>query len=229
MAGKRWRTLCSSLMAALAVISYVVVQPLLPALALDMNQVQLTFQKMGGRPQALLDWQKLLHDAKDLPIADKLKRVNEFFNRHIAFGEDIDVWGQEDYWATPMESLSKGRGDCEDYVIAKYFVLRELNVPDQQLRLIYVKARIGGPDSTVQQAHMILAYYPSPDAEPLVLDNLITDIRPASRRTDLQPIFSFNSQGIYAGVAADSAVGPGGVGRLSRWADLLQRAHAEGF
>ena len=144
----------SLLVVVLAIACYLCAQPPLVAFALDMAQVQATFQKMGGRPQALADWQKLLHDAKDLPINDKLKRVNEFFNRHIAFGEDIDVWGQEDYWATPMESLSKGRGDCEDYVIAKYFVLRELNVPDKQLRLIYVKARIGGPESTVQQAHM---------------------------------------------------------------------------
>ncbi len=226
---EKLRKLGSLLVVVLAIVCYLFAQPPLTAFALDMAQVQATFQKMGGRPQALVDWQKLLHDAKDLPINDKLKRVNEFFNRHIAFGEDIDVWGQEDYWATPMESLSKGRGDCEDYVIAKYFVLRELNVPDKQLRLIYVKARIGGPDSTVQQAHMILAYYATPDVEPLVLDNLITDIRPASRRTDLQPVFSFNSEGIYAGVAGDSAAGPGGVGRLSRWADLLQRAHAEGF
>jgi len=196
---------------------------------LDMNQIQLTFKKMGGQPQALIEWQNLLQEAKDLPINDKLKRVNGFFNRHIVFGEDIDVWGQEDYWATPMESLSKGRGDCEDYVIAKYFVLRELNIPEKQLRLIYVKAHIGRVDSQVEQAHMILAYYPTPDEEPLILDNLITDIRPASRRPDLRPVFSFNSEGVYVGVAGSSSVGPGGVGRLSRWADLLQRAHAEGF
>ena len=199
------------------------------AFALDMNLVQQTFKRMGGKPQALAEWQNLLQEAKDLPINEKLKRVNTFFNHHIAFAEDIDVWGQDDYWATPMESLSKGRGDCEDYVIAKYFVLRELNVPEKQLRLIYVKAHIGRVDSQVEQAHMILAYYPTPDEEPLILDNLITDIRPASRRPDLRPIFSFNSEGVFVGVAGSSSVGSGGVGRLSRWADLLQRAHAEGF
>ena len=212
---------------AATLVSYLLTQPL--AFALDMNQVQATFQKMGGNPQALADWQKLLKDAKDLPIADKLKRVNEFFNRHIHYATDWEVWNQEDYWATPMESLSKGRGDCEDYVIAKYYVLRELGVPDKQMRLIYVKARIVGPDSTTQEAHMVLAYYATPDAEPLVLDSLINDIRPASRRTDLTPIFSFNAEGVYAGVAGDAQAGPGGVGRLSRWADLLQRARAEGF
>ena len=228
-ATRRIRSLSSLYVLVFILTSSLLIHPLFSALALDMTLIQTTFQKTGGRPQSLLEWQKLLLDAKGLPINDKLKRVNEFFNRHIVFGEDTEVWGQEDYWATPMESLSKGKGDCEDYVIAKYYVLRELNIPDQQLRLIYVKARIGGPDSTVQVAHMILAYYPAPDVEPLLLDNLITDIRPASRRTDLHPIFSFNSQGIYAGIAADSTVGPGGVGRLSRWADLIQRAHTEGF
>ena len=204
-------------------------EPLRSAFALDMNQIQSSFKNLGGRPQALVDWQKLLVDARDLPNPEKLKRVNEFFNHHILYAEDIEVWGEKEHWATPMESLAKGRGDCVAYTMAKYFVLRELNVPDSQLRLIYVKARIGGPESAIQQAHMVLAYYSSPTVEPLVLDNLITDIRPASRRADLQPVFSFNSEGIYAGVAADAAAGPGGVGRLSRWADLLQRAHAEGF
>jgi hypothetical protein len=76
---------------------------------------------------------------------------------------------------------------------------------------------------------MILAYYPAPEAEPLILDNLITEIRPSSRRTDLFPVFSFNSEGVFVGVTGGSSVGPGGVGQLSHWADLLRRAHEEGF
>lgn len=223
------KRLGSLLTVLVPVLAYLTGEAAYPVYAVDLNQIQLSFEKMGGRPQTMQEWQKLLRDTKDLPVNEKLKRVNEFFNRHIVYGEDIEVWGQKEHWATPMETLSKGKGDCVAYVMSKYFVLRELNVPDKQMRLIYVKASIGGPDSGIQQAHMVLAYYATPDAEPLVLDSLITDIRPASRRTDLQPVFSFNSEGIYAGVAADSAAGPGGIGRLSRWADLLQRAHAEGF
>lgn len=165
----------------------------------------------------------------DAPIDTKLKKVNEFFNRKVLYTDDQEAWGQSDYWATPMESLARGKGDCEDYVIAKYFTLRNMNVSDTQLRLIYVKARIGGPSSQIQQAHMILAYYPTADGEPMVLDNLITDIRPASRRNDLLPIFSFNGQGVFAGTAANAALGPGGTGRLTRWQDLLERARREGF
>jgi predicted transglutaminase-like cysteine proteinase len=198
-------------------------------LALDMNQIQMSYRKMGGSPEMLTEWQMMLREANELPVNGKLKRVNEFFNRHIAFVENRDVWGRDDYWATPLETMIKAKGDCKGYVIAKYFALLELNVPIKQLRLIYVKAQIGGPESSLQQAHMILAYYSTPEAEPLILDNLITDIRPASRRTDLLPIFSFNSEGLFVGVAGGATVGPGGVGQLSSWADLLRRVHAEGF
>ena len=165
----------------------------------------------------------------DATIETRLQKVNEFFNRKILYYDDQEAWGQSDYWATPMESLAKGKGDCEDYVIAKYFALRNMNIPDSQLRLIYVKARIGGSGSNIQQAHMVLAFYASADAEPRILDNLISEIRPASRRPDLLPIFSFNSQGVFAGAAANATVGPGGTGRLSRWQDLLERARREGF
>jgi len=198
--------------------------------AIDMDRLFATFTKQfKGNPKIFADWKKLTEDSRDSPVPDKLRRVNEFFNRHIEFSDDQQIWGQSDYWATPMETLAKGQGDCEDFTIAKYFTLLNMNVPIERLRLVYVKARIGGPSSGIQQAHMVLTYYPSPDVEPLVLDNLISDIRPASRRTDLQPVFSFNSQGIYSGIAADSAAGPGGVGQLSRWAALLQATRAEGF
>jgi predicted transglutaminase-like cysteine proteinase len=200
-----------------------------PVGALDLVRLQAALRRAGGNPAAFADWQRLLVESKELPVTDKLRRVNEFFNRRIQFLTDQEVWGQSDYWATPMETLAKGKGDCEDYTIAKYFTLLNLGIPNEQLRLIYVKARIGGAASDIQQAHMVLAFYPAPDAEPMVLDNLITDIRPASRRIDLQPVFSFNSQGIFNGAGADAALGAGGTGQLSRWNELLQRARNEGF
>jgi predicted transglutaminase-like cysteine proteinase len=201
-----------------------------PASGLDANRLLATLQELGGNPSALRDWQQLLSNTSVMSNTEiRLQRVNEFFNRRIIFSDDQEVWGQSDYWATPMELLAKGKGDCEDYTIAKYFTLINAGVPNDQLRLVYVKARIGGPSSTLVQAHMVLAYYPSPDAEPLVLDNLITDIRPASRRPDLTPVFSFNSQGIWQGAAGSDPQGASGIGRLSRWQDLLRRARLEGF
>jgi predicted transglutaminase-like cysteine proteinase len=200
------------------------------ASGVDTDRLLASMQALGGSVAGFRDWQRASADATAMNAAeDKLRRVNEFFNRRIRFADDLEVWGQSDYWATPMETLAKGQGDCEDFTIGKYFTLLAAGIPDDQLRLVYVKARIGGPGSSLQQAHMVLAYYSAPDAEPLVLDNLITEIRPASRRPDLTPVFSFNSQGIWAGAAGGTAPSAGGIGRLSRWQDLLQRARREGF
>lgn len=173
------------------------------------------------------EWQKLLAEGSTQSEAAKLRRVNDFFNRRVKFDEDQKIWAQSDYWATPMETLGRGAGDCEDFAIVKYFTLLALGIPDEKLRLIYVQARLGGINSSISQAHMVLAFYPVPNAEPLILDNLINELQLASRRPDLQPVFSFNSQGLWQGVTG--AMGAGGPGTLSRWQELLRRARAEGF
>lgn len=181
-------------------------------------------------PQALAAVQALqpvLKQATGQDDATQLQQVNQFFNRRIVFRDDVDAWSQVDYWASPLESLNKGQGDCEDYAIAKYFSLLSLGMPVDKLRLVYVRAQIGGAKGTTVQAHMVLAYYAAPGAEPLILDNLITDVRPASRRPDLVPVFSFNSEGLWQGVGPQAAGDPSV--RLSRWREVLMKARAEGF
>jgi hypothetical protein len=89
-----------------------------------------------------------------------------------------------------------------------------------------VRLQIGGAGGP-SQAHMVLAYYAQANAEPLILDNLVTEIRPASRRPDLTPVFSFNSEGLWQGNG-----GPrmgDAVERLSRWREVMRKARAEGF
>ena len=188
-------------------------------------------QRFGASSaQKFRDWQKLVAETREISSPDqKLQKVNEIFNRRIRFVEDMDAWGQSDYWATPMETLGHGKGDCEDFAIAKYFTLLAAGMEMSQLRLIYVKARMGGPASKITQAHMVLAFYSSPNAEPQILDNLLGDIHPASHRQDLSPVFSFNSQGIWAGIAASGSNKSTGTNRLSRWQELLARARTEGF
>jgi predicted transglutaminase-like cysteine proteinase len=187
-------------------------------------------QKWGPGPTTKFNaWRTLIGNVSGLQDTDRIKKVNEFFNRQVRFAEDTDNWSEPDYWATPMESIGKGAGDCEDYSIAKYFTLREAGIPTAKLRLIYVRASSGTAGGAPSQAHMVLAYYAQPDAEPLVMDNLVGDIKPASRRPDLVPVFSFNSEGVFAGAAGTAGAPAAGTGRLSRWEDLLRRAKAEGF
>lgn len=192
------------------------------ALQFDADAVQRQAQKTYGQrgAQNVAAWLALLSQQRGQPEDQQLKQINEFWNRRVMGSEDILIWNQADYWATPMQSLGKAAGDCEDFVIGKYFSLIHLGVAPEKLRLIYVRARVGGQSI----AHMVLGYYATPDADPLVLDNLSSSIRPASQRRDLTPVFSFNAQGIYMPGAK-----PASADRIGRWNDLLDRMRKEGF
>lgn len=149
-------------------------------------------------------------------------RSTTSFNRSLRFTDDIEIWQQEDYWATPVEALVKGAADCEDYAIAKYVTLRRLGVASDKLRITLVKAL------RLNQAHMVLTWYASPGADPLVLDNLIGEIRPASQRDDLLPVYAFNAEGLWL-PGADGGRRTGDSKKLSRWQDLLTKMRAEGL
>lgn len=174
--------------------------------------------------QRVVEWLDMLEEAQAQPDAARLRMVNDFWNFRVRGGEDVHIWGKKDYWATPLESLAKGVGDCEDFVIAKYFSLVRAGVAPDKLRFIYVRARLGGIGSSDSIAHMVLGYYETPDAMPLILDNLTGSVTPANRRTDLTPVFSFNAQGVYV---AGAETRP--VDRIGHWRDLMSRMRNEGF
>lgn len=171
-----------------------------------------------GEParKRLLSWQSLIVDSKAETDAEKLDVVNGFFNQ-VRFVSDKRHWKKSDYWATPVEFLATNGGDCEDFSLAKYFTLMAMGVAEEKLNLTYVKAL------NYNQAHMVVTYYASPQAEPLVLDNLIGEIRPASKRTDLLPVYSFNGTGLWLAKARGRGQQVGGSDRIKRWQELLAR------
>lgn len=168
-------------------------------------------------------WRQALHALADASEADKLKGVNAFFNRELRFASDQKHWGMDDYWATPYEALGSDGGDCEDYVIAKYYSLRQLGVDVSKLRITYVKA------IRLNEAHMVLTYFPTPDAVPLVLDNLINIIAPASERGDLSPVYSFNGDGMWLERMKGQGIRMGNPNKLDLWTDLRVRMNQLGM
>lgn len=159
-------------------------------------------------------WDHLLINSRDKSIEEKLHLVNDFFNQ-MKWVNDNELWNERDYWATPIESLIRNAGDCEDFSIAKYFTLLELGVPIQQLKISYVK--IVGLD----QSHMVLAYYATPESDPLILDNLNKTILKSSQRTDLLPMFNFNGEGVWT---EDNPYTPlDSVTKIRHWADMIKR------
>ena len=174
-----------------------------------------------ARQPPLRPW---LQQWRVLDVPAQLQAVNQFFNARIEFATDEQAWGQADYWASPLEALAKGRGDCEDYAIAKYFSLVAAGMPVARLRLVYVRAQL---DDGLAQAHMVLAYRPPGGGDLQILDNLVDAVLPAAQRSDLEPVFSFNSEGLWQGVGRVSAGDP--RLRLTRWREVLHKARAEGF
>jgi predicted transglutaminase-like cysteine proteinase len=186
------------------------------------RRAEALYGPLGEGRQRIDAWQRLLATQKPLDEAEQLRVVNQFFNHQLRYMEDVDLWHEVDYWATPIEALFKGAGDCEDYAIAKYFSLRHLGVPAQKLRITYVKAL------RQNRAHMVLTYYATPTAMPLVLDSLMDPILPANQRQDLLPVYAFNGEGLWlTGAGGNKKVGD--TKRLSRWQDVLKKMNAEGF
>ncbi|SHO42525.1 transglutaminase-like cysteine peptidase [Desulfopila aestuarii] len=171
-----------------------------------------------GNPakRRLLAWQALIRDDSATSDKEKMDNVNRFFNQ-LRFVNDKKLWGKSDYWATPVEFLSRGAGDCEDFALAKYFTLKALGVEEEKLNMTYVKAL------ELNQAHMVVTYYAVPNAIPLVLDSLVSDIQPATSRKDLLPVYSFNGTGLWLAKARGKGQQVGGSDRLKRWQDLLSR------
>jgi predicted transglutaminase-like cysteine proteinase len=164
-----------------------------------------------------LELQQTLAAIVDVSEREKLERVNNFFNQFTYVG-DMENWQQRDYWATPEEFIGRMRGDCEDYVIAKYFALREVGVAESKLFLTYVQA------TELNVAHMVLTYFETPQSTPLVLDNYDSRVLPASDRKDLLPVYSFNARSFFL---ADASAGlgtrvPTNKIKNSKWTTLLK-------
>jgi predicted transglutaminase-like cysteine proteinase len=170
--------------------------------------------------ERLLGWRDLMNNPKYRGLSErqKLELVNDFMNR-TPFKTDAEHWGKVDYWATPVEFLSTNAGDCEDFSIAKYFTLRAMGVSDEKLQITYVKEI-----RVYNEAHMVLAYFATADAEPLILDNINKTIQPASNRTDLIPVYSFNGSGLWlAKEQSGRGQSVGSADRIGHWRDLQAR------
>lgn len=191
-------------------------QPLTPE---DLKLVQRAEETYGVRAgKRVTSWRTLVmqNRAAGLNERQKLEKVNQFFNR-MRFLDDIKLWRKKDYWATPLEFLGAAGGDCEDFSISKYFTLLELGIPDEKMRMVYVKAL------DYNQFHMVVAYYDTPSSEPVILDNLIGWNPSCQPTRDLVPIYSFNGSHLWLMKARGQGELAGQSSRLGLWTDLRNR------
>jgi predicted transglutaminase-like cysteine proteinase len=132
------------------------------------------------------DWQTIIERLHGKDLMTQLRETNFRINekRYVA---DVVNWAMPDYWATPFEFLRKNGGDCEDYAIAKYMVLRDVGIAADDMRIVVLKDLNLGVD------HAVLAVYIN--GTPYILDNRNSDVMPSSSIHRYQPIYSINEHG----------------------------------
>ncbi|MFW3344331.1 transglutaminase-like cysteine peptidase [Aliarcobacter butzleri] len=184
----------------------------------DKNLIEKSTQK-SFILKRLAKYEEVRNKARNLDINKKLTQINLFINGSLAEFDNASM-GIDDYWMTPKEFFIKGHGDCEDYVIAKYFTLLELGVKKENLypAIVSVKGSSG--------FHLVLLYVEDKNKSPLVLDNLSFKILPFSKRTDLTPIAAFNEIDSYT-LTREKFLQKANVdwGKENKWEKLLNRVY----
>ena len=146
----------------------------------DFEKGRSTFENL--REGKAARWEQVKEKAMKADRMGKLKRVNQFFNQW-PYRTDMEAWGQSDYWANPKEFISKS-GDCEDYAITKYYALKDLGIPVEDMRITVLNDSIRGLE------HAVLAV--DVDGTTYILDNVSNLILADTKLKHYKPYFSVN-------------------------------------
>jgi predicted transglutaminase-like cysteine proteinase len=152
------------------------------------------------------EWAALIARLKGVSPRAATLAVNTFVNRHVARATDQDAYGAPDYWASLTETVGAGRGDCEDFAIAKMQLLKMAGVPANDLYLLLVRDVVREADHAVLLVRLGDAL--------LVLDNEVEAARPAEAVRGYRPVASYGAVARWrfaaagAGAAKLEAVSP---------------------
>ncbi|POF31661.1 transglutaminase-like cysteine peptidase [Roseibium marinum] len=134
----------------------------------------------------------ILDDVKDKRRGLQIPKVNYMVNRVLAYRDDARLWQTGEYWASPVESLTRRAGDCEDYAILKYALLRDLGVEDQDMRIVVLR------DTAARQHHAVLSV--RHEGKWLILDNRFSRVRFERDLPHYQVLYSVNAAGQWSHV-----------------------------
>ena len=120
----------------------------------------------------------------------RLGWINRAVNMAIRSTSDWAQYGYADFWASPLQTLGNGAGDCEDYAVVKYAALRELGVSPDDLRLVIVQ------DEKREIGHAVVAV--RQENRWLILDNRTMAILDVDDVRDYRPLFALDQHGTRA-------------------------------
>jgi predicted transglutaminase-like cysteine proteinase len=178
-------------------------------------------------------WSKLAGYINGLPESHRAGHVNLVMNG-FRYAADVDTSGEEDHWDTPLEFVARGVGDCEDFAIAKYFMLLEAGIAPELVRLAFVfytgdAKALGAAAGSTKRTHVVVLHYAHiGDRDPMVLDE-VPHIVPLSERADLHLVFDFGADGNYTAAVSESVVSSRAINRMmTKWAGVLDRMRGDG-
>jgi predicted transglutaminase-like cysteine proteinase len=146
------------------------------------RQVCMLGQITGCEPR---EWRRIVDLLTPLDLRAKIVAVNSLVNRY-PYTPSAANWSEPNYWETPFEFLAKS-GQCQDYAIAKFMLLRAAGVPNELLRVVVLRDRRLGLDHAVTVAYV--------GGEALMLDNQIPEVVPVASIHHYQPYYSINETG----------------------------------
>jgi predicted transglutaminase-like cysteine proteinase len=180
---------------------------------LDDEMVQLALcegDRDGCASAAALKFLDIVDGARAREGRARLGEINRAINLAIRPIGDLAQHGEIDVWSSPLATLARGGGDCEDYAIAKLTALRRAGLSPDDLRIVVLHDTIHGEDHAVAAARL--------DGRWLMLDNrrmaMVEDINVRN----FQPTFVIGEHGVMryidaplladsSGSAAASALG----------------------
>lgn len=154
---------------------------------------------------------------RPLDPTEQLQLVNRYVNRRVRYEDDEQRFGRADVWSSANATLGTGRGDCEDYAIAKLQLLRAAGFSQRDLYLTIVHDPVRRADHAVAIARAA--------GHMFVLDDGTDEVLDSRAVGDYRPIFTFASYGEWThGYRVQNApveVALAGGGQRSRSASLF--------
>jgi len=132
----------------------------------------------------------ILKKVSDERTGMQIPKVNYMVNRLLAYRDDIRLWQTGEYWASPVESLTRRAGDCEDYAILKYALLRDLGIADEDMRIVVLR------DTAARQHHAVLSV--RHNGKWLILDNRFSRVRFERDLPHYAVLYSVNAAGEWS-------------------------------
>lgn len=157
-------------------------------IAQDLAVLERCRSDAAGCPSNAAQFLRLVGAVKAKSGRARLEEVNLGVNTAIRYVSDLVQHRELDRWSSPLASFATGKGDCEDYAIAKYAALREVGVPDADMRLLLVR------DRTVRQDHAVLAA--RLEGRWMILDNRWAGLREDNGELNFTPLFAINHDGV---------------------------------